>query len=350
MATASEVQVEVVSNRQIAPEYFSMRLFGPRHLARFRPGQFLMLGRTDGLDPLLPRAMSIRSVKIPLNPPLVKGGTGEFEGHGGIWRAGPAPDTDPGCEVEILYKVCGRGTALLAAMRPGRSLRALGPLGNGFEVPRSATEVFLVAGGIGVPPIAALAEGLATHRASRETKMTVFLGGRSKADLLCAVDFKRVGAKVHVATEDGSAGQKGLVTELLEQYLSTSRPASDIPSLPLPPPRACPGHDPGGRDGWGGASRTKSSRSPLYKRGVGGIYACGPHPMLAALASIAEKYELPYQASLEASMACGFGACMGCVVPAKGGERDLSASQACRTYRLVCKDGPVFDGYDILWS
>ena len=318
MATASEVQVEVVSNRQIAPEYFSMRLFGPRHLARFRPGQFLMPGWTDGLDPLLPRAMSIRSVKIPPNPPLVKGGTEGFEGHGGIWRAGPAPDTDPGCEVEILYKVCGRGTALLAAMRPGRSLRALGPLGNGFEVPRSATEVFLVAGGIGVPPIAALAEGLATHRASRETKMTVFLGGRSKADLLCAVDFKRVGAKVHVATEDGSAGQKGLVTELLEQYLNTPH--------------------------------SKSPRSPLYKRGVGGIYACGPHPMLAALASIAEKYELPYQASLEASMACGFGACMGCVVPAKGGERDLSASQACRTYRLVCKDGPVFDGYDILWS
>jgi len=72
--------------------------------------------------------------------------------------------------------------------------------------------------------------------------------------------------------------------------------------------------------------------------------------MLAALASIAEKFELPYQASLEASMACGFGACMGCVVPVKGGERDLSASQGDRTYRLVCKDGPVFDGYDILWS
>ena len=296
MATASEVQVEVVSNRQIAPDYFSMHLVGPRHLARFRPGQFLMLGRTDGLDPLLPRAMSIRR----------------------IW---PAPKRSgvrgARCGVEILYKVCGRGTALLAAMRPGRSLRALGPLGNGFEVPHSATEVFLVAGGIGVPPIAALAEGIATLRASRETKMTVFLGGRSKADLLCAVDFKRVGAKVYVATEDGSAGQKGLVTELLEQYLGTLH--------------------------------FKSPCSPLYKKGVGGIYACGPHPMLAALASIAEKYELLYQASLEASMACGFGACMGCVVPMKDGERDLSAGQIGRTYRLVCKDGPVFDARDVLW-
>ncbi|MGB4781075.1 dihydroorotate dehydrogenase electron transfer subunit [Candidatus Methylomirabilis sp.] len=331
MTTASEVPVEVVSNRQIGPEYFSMRLVGHRHLARFRPGQFLMLGWTDGPDPLLPRAMSIRRARqFPVSSFQFRVVEPETRN--------PKPETRI-AEVEILYKVCGRGTALLAAMRPGRSLRVLGPLGNGFEVPRSATEVFLVAGGIGVPPIAALAEGLATHRASRETKMTVFLGGRSKADLLCAVDFKRVGAKVHVATEDGSAGQKGLVTELLEQYLDTSRPAPDTPSLPLPPPR--------GRDGWGGAPRTKS---PLYKRGVGGIYACGPHPMLAALASIAEKYELPYQASLEASMACGFGACMGCVVSVKGGERDLSASQGDRTYRLVCKDGPVFNGYDIIWS
>ena len=292
MAAGSEAGVEVVANDQIASEYFSMRLAGPARLARFRPGQFLMLGWTDGRDPLLSRAMSIRGAK-----------------------ACPRESGGARCEVEILYKVCGRGTALLAAMRPGRSLRALGPLGNGFEVPRSATEVFLVAGGIGVPPIAALAERLATRRASRGTKITVFLGGRSKADLLCIVDLKRVRAKIHVATEDGSAGHKGLVTELLEQHLC---------SLYLVP-------------------RTKSPCSPLYERGVGGIYACGPHPMLAALAPIAEKYGVPYQASLEAGMACGFGACMGCVVPVKETGRD-------QTYRLVCKDGPVFDGQDILWA
>jgi dihydroorotate dehydrogenase electron transfer subunit len=176
----------------------------------------------------------------------------------------------------------------------------------------------LVAGGIGAPPVAALAETLAARRASRGTKITAFLGGRSKADLLCTVDLKRVGAKIHAATEDGSAGQKGLVTELLEQYLNTLH--------------------------------SKSPRSPLYERGVGGIYACGPQPMLAALAPIAEKYGLPYQASLEAGMACGFGACMGCVVPVKEDGRDLSSGQAGPTYRLVCKDGPVFDGHNILWA
>jgi dihydroorotate dehydrogenase electron transfer subunit len=218
--------------------------------------------------------------------------------------------------VEILYKIYGRGTALLAAMRPGRFLRALGPLGNAFEVPRSATGVIMVAGGIGVPPIAALAESLAKRRTSRRTEMTVFLGGRSKADLLCAADFRRAGAKVHMATEDGSMGFKGLVTELQEKFLST------------PPPAPRRSH--------------YNSRPPLSApRTI--LYACGPHPMLAALAPIAEKYDLPYQASLEANMACGFGACMGCVVPVKGGEGH-------RTYRLVCKDGAVFDAHGILWA
>jgi dihydroorotate dehydrogenase electron transfer subunit len=286
-----------------------MRLAVPPRLARFRPGQFLMLGWGEGCDPFLPRAMSIRSAKC------------------GVRSAG--------YEVEILYKIYGRVTALLAAMRPGRFLRALGPLGNAFEVPRSATGVIMVAGGIGVPPIAALAESLAKRGTSRRTEMTVFLGGRSKADLLCAADFRRAGAKVHMATEDGSFGYKGLVTEAVEEFLRTShlapRPltraqqAAPLPRTPPPAPRQ---------------GRSKQ-RPYLAPRTV--LYACGPHPMLAALTPIAEKYDLPYQASLEASMACGFGACVGCVVPVKGGEGH-------RTYRLVCKDGPVFDAHDILWG
>jgi dihydroorotate dehydrogenase electron transfer subunit len=205
-------------------------------------------------------------------------------------------------EVEILYKVCGKGTMLLAETRRGGSLRLLGPLGNGFEVPRKVTSAVLIAGGIGAPPIAALAEALATRRAARGTKIAVFLGGRSKADLLCVSDLRQAGATVYVATEDGSAGHKGLVTELLEQFLSTQH-------------------------------LTLNTR----------LYACGPHPMLSAIAPIAKQYNLPYQASMEANMACGFGACMGCVVPVKGDDRG-------RAYRLVCKDGPVFDGHEVLWN
>jgi dihydroorotate dehydrogenase electron transfer subunit len=309
VAKPSEVRVEVVANREIAPTYFSMRLQGPSFLGRFRPGQFLMVGWEDGFDPLLPRAMSIRRAKCA-PPPLPPPRRGEGEGGGAR------------CEVEILYKVFGRGTALLSATRPGRFLRALGPLGNAFEVPRSATQVLLVAGGIGVPPIAALAEALASRRTARGMEMTVFVGGKSKADLLCVADFRKAGAKVRLATEDGTAGHKGLVTELLEEFLSTSHLAPRTSHSTRRTPKSAP--------------RTSHSAPRTV------IYACGPHPMLAALTPIAEKYDLPYHASLEANMACGFGACMGCVVPARGGEGH-------RTYRLVCKDGPVFNARDILW-
>jgi len=307
-----------------------MRLAVPSRLARFRPGQFLMLGWDEGWDPFLPRAMSIRRAwpasrrfQVPGSKIQVKKGLHANSGLG-------TRNSELGvAEVEILYKIYGRGTALLAAMRPGRFLRALGPLGNAFEVPRSATGVIMVAGGIGVPPIAALAESLAKRRTSRRTEMTVFLGGRSKADLLCAADFRRAGAKVHMATEDGSSGYEGLVTEAVEEFLGTSHPAPRTSHSNRRTPHPAP------RQG-----RSKQ-RPYLAPRTV--LYACGPHPMLAALTPIAEKYDLPYQASLEANMACGFGACVGCVVPVKGGEGH-------RTYRLVCKDGPVFDAHDILWA
>lgn len=314
---ASDVLVEVVSNREIAPGYFSLWLRGPSALGRFHPGQFLMLGWAEGLDPFLPRAMSIRRARPASRKFQVSGSRVQVKE---AFYASPKPGTrNPelgAAEVEILYKIYGRGTALLAGIRPSRVLRALGPLGNAFEVPRSAPEVLLVAGGIGVPPIAALAEMLAKRRASRRREIGVFLGGKSKPDLLCIADFRRVGAKVHLATEDGSIGFKGLVTELMEQFLSTPHLAPHSPHL---------------------SDRTPHPAPRTY------LYACGPHPMLSALSRIAEKHDLPYQASLEANMACGFGACVGCVMPVVGGEGHQS-------YRLVCKDGPVFDGRQILWT
>ncbi|MBF8298156.1 MAG: putative Dihydroorotate dehydrogenase, electron transfer subunit [candidate division NC10 bacterium] len=246
MPRSSDVRVEVVANREIAPAYFSMRLAVPPRLARFRPGQFLMLGWDEGCDPFLPRAMSIRRAWPASRRFQVPGS--KFQVKKGL-HANAKLETRNSelgvAEVEILYKIYGRGTALLAAMRPGRFLRALGPLGNAFEVPRSATGVIMVAGGIGVPPIAALAESLAKRGTSRRTEMTVFLGGRSKADLLCAADFRRAGAKVHMATEDGSSGYKGLVTEAVEEFLRTSHLAPRTltraqQAAPLPRTSHCP--------------------------------------------------------------------------------------------------------------
>jgi dihydroorotate dehydrogenase electron transfer subunit len=176
MPRSSDVRVEVVTNREIAPAYFSMRLAVPPRLARFRPGQFLMLGWGEGCDPFLPRAMSIRrawpasrTFQVPSSKFQVKKGL-----HANS-KLGTRNSELGVAEVEILYKIYGRGTALLAAMGPGRFLRALGPLGNAFEVPRTATGVIMVAGGIGVPRLPLLAESL-HRRTSRRMEMAVFLG------------------------------------------------------------------------------------------------------------------------------------------------------------------------------
>jgi len=212
----------------------------------------------------------------------------------------------------------------------------LGPLGNGYGIPRSLTTALLVAGGIGVPPVVALAERLARsqftvqgstkrdvgHRTSDigRRKMVAFIGGKTRHDVLCVADLRKAGATVHVATEDGSLGHQGLVTDLLDSFLR---------------------------------SAVNGQRST--------IYACGPHPMLGAVARLAKQFEIPCQVSLEAEMGCGFGACMGCVIPVHGSGfrvqgsgkpptmNDELSTMNQASYKLCCKDGPVFDAQEIAW-
>jgi dihydroorotate dehydrogenase electron transfer subunit len=129
----------------------------------------------------------------------------------------------------------------------------------------------------------------------------VFLGGRSSDDILCVKDFESAGITVHITTEDGSMGTRGLITDLLEPFLR----ASDV------------------------GPRT--------------VFTCGPPGMLAAVARLAEKHGIACQASVEANMACGFGACMGCAI-------EVRSNGAGPTYKLVCKDGPVFDSRELVWG
>jgi dihydroorotate dehydrogenase electron transfer subunit len=143
-----------------------------------------------------------------------------------------------------------------------------------------------VAGGMGVAPLLFLAERL------KKQKPLVLIGARAKELIICASEFKALGAEIKLATDDGSAGFKGRVTQLLDSLLKQSRPAI--------------------------------------------LFACGPHPMLQSTAQIAVGSRIPAQLSLEAHMACGIGACLGCVVSTKNG------------YKSVCKDGPVFSGEEIV--
>lgn len=187
---------------------------------------------------------------------------------------------------EFLYRRVGVGTRILSRAKRGDVLNVLGPLGTGYDTSAAKTRAILVAGGIGLPPLHFLAR---TLKAASVKTVELIHGSASGAESLLSMGLTGEGIIVHHVTEDGSRGMKGLATEMLEKNLETV-PKPDV------------------------------------------IYACGPHPMLKAVADIAAGENLPCQVSIEAPMACGIGACMGCAI------RDAEGR-----YVQVCGDGPVFD-------
>ena len=195
-------------------------------------------------------------------------------------------------KIEILYKIVGEATRILSTKKSGNILDILGPLGNGFDAGLFGPAI-LVGGGHGVAPLVELAKKFANH----STKPAVFIGARTKKHIVCDKDLKKLGAQVRVITEDGSKGRKGLVTELLKNRITG-----------------------------------KNQKKPAT------IYACGPKPMLIAVGKLAKHYKIPCRVSLEEYMACGIGTCLGCAVKTRSG------------YKMVCKDGPVFDAKEIVWQ
>ena len=191
--------------------------------------------------------------------------------------------------IELLYKVVGEGTRRMAALSPGDKLDVLGPLGQGFKIKPDWYDICMVAGGIGVAPMIFLADAF-KRMGNQQLRQTLILGGRSKDDLLCIDDFESLDVHVGISTDDGSAGIHGLVTQPLENILQDHQPQV--------------------------------------------IFACGPMAMLRGVAAIAAAHQIPCQVSLEAMMACGMGACLGCAI--EGRTQD-------DRYLHVCMDGPVID-------
>ena len=267
------MRAHVAFNRRTSAAYRHLGIVVAGFPPAFGPGQFVMVRPPFSVDPFLPRAFSIYRITPPAD------GTGPT--------------------VEILYKVLGKGTQCLSRMEDGQEVEILGPLGNSFTLQDRVDTAVLVAGGIGVPPIAALARHL-RHPPSAIRHCVVFLGGKTSEDILCVKDFEEASATLHVATEDGSAGTRGLITDIVEPFLRTT----DL------------------------GPRT--------------IFTCGPPGMLAAVARLAEQHEIPCQTAVEANMACGFGACMGCAI-------ETRSNGPGPTYKLVCKDGPVFDSRELVW-
>ena len=231
------------------------------------PGAFVMVRGPWDADPTGPRAFSI------LDAP------------------------EPG-RVTILLKVYGRGTARLAALRPGAAVSLTAPLGRGFSATTAGgPRRLLVAGGVGLPPLHLLARRAA--QAGLAGAVTMIYGGRDADDLVLVEPLLACGVEVVLATEDGSAGVRGRVTAPLAERLDAAAAA----------------------------------RTPVE------ICACGPEGMLRAVRSLALARRVPAQLCLEANMACGFGACLGCAVPVYGP----------RPYRYCCTDGPVFDAREVRW-
>jgi dihydroorotate dehydrogenase electron transfer subunit len=200
--------------------------------------------------------------------------------------------------ITILNKSIGKGTSLLYGVEPGARLECLGPLGRPFEPVDAPGEAWMVAGGVGLAPFATLAEALI----ARGTAATLFYGARRAADLHCADLFERLGVTRVFSTEDGSRGARGLITAPLEAAL---------------------------RD-------TPSNRDVR-------LYACGPTPMMRAVAGVAAAHGRRCDVSLEQVMGCGMGGCYSCVVPAHdpGGAPHHTRS---------CLEGPVFDASRIVWE
>jgi dihydroorotate dehydrogenase electron transfer subunit len=242
--------VTVLENGRVNGRYHKLAFRSKPLSRKVLPGQFIEIKVREGWDPLLRRPMSYYRI------------TGE--------------------RVEILYEVHGRGTQLLSKLQKGETLRVLGPLGREFSGRIEAKKRILVGGGVGVPPLVFLAERYGCHR--------FFIGTKSRKEVLPTREIRKFRAQVFYTTEDGSYGEKGLVTELLEELFE----------------------------------KEKGDPQDYF------IQTCGPNRMMQRVLEIASHYGIEGEASWDERMACGIGVCLGCTVWTHKG------------WLPSCTEGPVF--------
>lgn len=254
-------KAEIAENKKLNSDYSLLTFVPLGKPVEHEPGQFFMVGLDGEYDPLLKRPFS-------------------------IFRRRPKG-------FQILYKIRGRGTSLMRNLGRGSMIHVLGPLGNSYPLPAKGYTPVIVAGGVGIASVFSLAERLAAEK----NRAHVYYGARGESDLLMVSAFKKVAKRLCIATDDGSCGERGCITDMLSVF---------PPHLAL-------------RD----------------KKTV--MYACGPRKMLETVAGIAADRGVEAYVSMEENMACGIGACLGCVVRTVNG------------HKRVCKEGPVFDAKEIVW-
>ena len=257
------LQAEIIRNHPELDDFSVLELHAPHVAENARPGQFVHIRLNRLQDPLLRRPIS-------------------------IMLAEPRSGT-----IRLLVKKAGRGTELLCGALEGGTLELLGPLGNSFPLPPEGKDVLLVGGGVGVAPLIFFADVLQKTPGLRSARG--LYGGATENQLAVWTELAGRCEEFYVATEDGSAGEKGLVTDILAEQ--------------------------------------------LQRGDAQAVYTCGPRPMMAKVAAMCAETSMPCYASLEQWMGCGVGACLGCVVP--GTEE---------AYLRVCRDGPVFPAEKLDWD
>ncbi|MDD5004976.1 MAG: dihydroorotate dehydrogenase electron transfer subunit [Candidatus Omnitrophica bacterium] len=269
----SQIDSGIISNIKLDKNYYVLKLEAPSMFKDAQPGQFVHVRTCNCGEPLLRRPFSIHKI----TPAKAKSSQHKFD-------------------LDILYELKGKGTALLSRKQAGEYVNILGPLGKGFDCQDLHTKEkthILIAGGMGVAPLLFLAHKISQHS---KNKIIVLIGAANSHKILCEKDFEDLSCRVHIATEDGSCGFKGMITAFFEKKL-------------LP-----------------------KANQPIS------VYACGPKAMLTNLAKICMIKKIPLQVSLEEFMGCGIGACLGCAIETKAG------------FKRVCHDGPVFCAEDISWK
>ena len=266
-----DVDARVSSNIRLSSDCNVVRLDAPALAATARPGQFVMVKASAGLKPLLRRPFSIFEILT-------------------------TADSSP-AGFSLLNKRVGVGTTLLFDVKPQTRIACLGPLGRPFTLVDPPREAWMVAGGVGLAPFLTLARALR----ARGTAASLFYGGRSADDLFFLDAFEQLGVTLVVTTEDGSRGERGLVTAPLHRALAA---AAALPPM---------------------------------------LYVCGPTPMMRAVATIGATHACPSEVSLEPMMGCGMGGCYSCVVSVRDDH------DATPHFVRACMEGPIFAGDRLVW-
>ena len=268
----ADISAQVIANTRLSADYNVLALAAPEIASVARPGQFVMVKAATSHDPLLRRPFSVFEVLRD--------------------RAGAA------IGISLLNKRIGVSTGLIYAAQQGDTVACLGPLGRPFSLVDAPTEAWMVAGGVGLAPFAALGESLI----ARGVATTLFYGARQSTELFYLDMFRTMGVTLVLTTEDGTAGERGRIVAPLERQLAD-----------------------------------RHTNAPVM------IYACGPEGMLAAVARTAMRFGRPCQVSVERIMGCGMGGCYSCVVPMLG-------DGGTRHHVRSCLAGPVLAADQIIWD